>query len=651
MKTILLAIVLAFSFGTAAEAQQCISLAGLLALDDSTDDGPAFNAITGASGVTPGTCWVLPAGASLATSIKLRLTVTNTGLQFNVGSRIHALASMGDVGDVFDFAANGTWSQDMEIDCYGSSTHSISGWRTTGNVMGIRLLGRTFVQSCTQYGGHFTSGGDIYIEDYYALSTVYDGLHIQNAGNTADATVVAKRIRVDRSGVSSAQQPSVQIIGSIAHMTHVLVGDVWVAEPESPSNLTCEGMEIRYSDGHLTKFFNTGGSIGLSIASGTQHFAAGQVISNGASKIGEEVANSDSATTTSDIATGFVVVNGENAAGTAPLTQRAVAVDGGNDSHRIAFGTVVASNFLNDGWGVYASPPSTANSITDVSLSNAVLDASSTNAGAGLMEAFGVEIAATKPSSAAGAVTGVALGNVSVIGGGNALGCIQLLSVQKVIGTVGCTGIKNTGVLLRVNDDGNILATSDNIDLNVMDLGSNPTSAQLASTLTNGGVLGSNVTVGSASFIPFAAGFTGKVRDVKNKLWSAYSVSNTAPESALDGTIGSTVQFADGRWYWKSTAAGTLTGWLLRSAANGEPVTPPQTVGALGTCAPANQGQRSFVTDANSAVFGAGAVAGGANKVPVVCDGTTWVIGMLDLGSVIRSLDGDDRGGMRQRYG
>jgi len=38
-------------------------------------------------------------------------------------------------------------------------------------------------------------------------------------------------------------------------------------------------------------------------------------------------------------------------------------------------------------------------------------------------------------------------------------------------------------------------------------------------------------------------------------------------------------------------------------------------------------GLRSFVTDATVNTFGTVVVGGGANRVPVYCDGFTWLIG------------------------
>ena len=55
--------------------------------------------------------------------------------------------------------------------------------------------------------------------------------------------------------------------------------------------------------------------------------------------------------------------------------------------------------------------------------------------------------------------------------------------------------------------------------------------------------------------------------------------------------------------------------------------TPATTVAALPAAATAGAGARSFVTDALATVFLSVVAGGGANKVPVVSDGTNWVIG------------------------
>lgn len=57
------------------------------------------------------------------------------------------------------------------------------------------------------------------------------------------------------------------------------------------------------------------------------------------------------------------------------------------------------------------------------------------------------------------------------------------------------------------------------------------------------------------------------------------------------------------------------------------PVTGATTVAGLPAAATAGAGARAFVTDANATTFLSTVAGGGANKVPVVSDGTNWLIG------------------------
>ena len=50
-------------------------------------------------------------------------------------------------------------------------------------------------------------------------------------------------------------------------------------------------------------------------------------------------------------------------------------------------------------------------------------------------------------------------------------------------------------------------------------------------------------------------------------------------------------------------------------------------VAGLPSAAQAGAGSRAFVTDANATTFLSVVAGGGANKVPVVSDGTNWLIG------------------------
>jgi hypothetical protein len=55
--------------------------------------------------------------------------------------------------------------------------------------------------------------------------------------------------------------------------------------------------------------------------------------------------------------------------------------------------------------------------------------------------------------------------------------------------------------------------------------------------------------------------------------------------------------------------------------------TTPTIVGSLPAAATAGAGSRAFVTDATSITFGATAVGGAANNMPVFSNGTAWLIG------------------------
>jgi hypothetical protein len=51
------------------------------------------------------------------------------------------------------------------------------------------------------------------------------------------------------------------------------------------------------------------------------------------------------------------------------------------------------------------------------------------------------------------------------------------------------------------------------------------------------------------------------------------------------------------------------------------------TVATLPAASAALEGARAYVTDSNTAVFAANVAGGGANKVPVYCDGANWKVG------------------------
>lgn len=67
---------------------------------------------------------------------------------------------------------------------------------------------------------------------------------------------------------------------------------------------------------------------------------------------------------------------------------------------------------------------------------------------------------------------------------------------------------------------------------------------------------------------------------------------------------------------------------LLAGGGNGSYVqTPSMTVANLAAAGTAGAGARAFVTDATATTFLSTVAGGGSNKVPVVSDGTNWLIG------------------------
>lgn len=72
----------------------------------------------------------------------------------------------------------------------------------------------------------------------------------------------------------------------------------------------------------------------------------------------------------------------------------------------------------------------------------------------------------------------------------------------------------------------------------------------------------------------------------------------------------------------------TLTPAGTGVVASGSPIkTQSTTVASLMSAATAGSGARAFVTDATATTFLSTVAGGGANKVPVVSDGTNWLIG------------------------
>lgn len=77
-----------------------------------------------------------------------------------------------------------------------------------------------------------------------------------------------------------------------------------------------------------------------------------------------------------------------------------------------------------------------------------------------------------------------------------------------------------------------------------------------------------------------------------------------------------------GLWNQVKAITGNASGNMLSA-----PRFPVATVSTLPSAATVGVGYRSFVTDALLPTFGATVASGGAVKVPVYSDGTSWKVG------------------------
>jgi hypothetical protein len=98
--------------------------------------------------------------------------------------------------------------------------------------------------------------------------------------------------------------------------------------------------------------------------------------------------------------------------------------------------------------------------------------------------------------------------------------------------------------------------------------------------------------------------------------WSSASTNLTSQDTGLSRITAGVVGVGTG-------AAGQTTGQLYAATVR----TGQTTVAALPSASTAGAGARAFVTDATATTFLSTVAGGGANKVPVVSDGTNWLIG------------------------
>lgn len=216
--------------------------------------------------------------------------------------------------------------------------------------------------------------------------------------------------------------------------------------------------------------------------------------------------------------------------------------------------------------------------------------------------------------AAAGTVTSVSVTTANGVSGSVAtatttpaitltLGAITPSSVASTGAISGTTGYFS-GSTLNVN------GTSATITFNAATLSRNGGTGAVTLAASNSGHV-VKLNTGSTEIL---AGNTGGV-SVPSGLKYAFS-STSASDGTFDASMArkaaKVIEFNNGT---SGSYAGSAFG------------TGSQTVAQLTSAATAGAGARSFVTDATATTFLSTVAGGGANKVPVVSDGTNWLIG------------------------
>ena len=141
-----------------------------------------------------------------------------------------------------------------------------------------------------------------------------------------------------------------------------------------------------------------------------------------------------------------------------------------------------------------------------------------------------------------------------------------------------------------------------------------------------------SVRIGNTSYIGFTSGSystsadAGIYRDSAGVIGQRYSTTAQTYRIYNTYTDASNYERVSLNWtsnvcYLQPENAGTGSARIF------VPVTGGTTVAGLPTASSALVGARAFVTDASATTFLSTVSGGGANKVPVVCDGTNWLIG------------------------
>ena len=194
-------------------------------------------------------------------------------------------------------------------------------------------------------------------------------------------------------------------------------------------------------------------------------------------------------------------------------------------------------------------------------------------------------------------------------------------------------GVTFTGWKLNIT---NTASASDSSLLDLQSGGSSRFSVKAENTYSAWAYKGLCVNY-SSNFIISATAFGGnggvEIQDISGNygvrgLRSGYALIDGTDASFVKVTVkGSSSQTANLQ-DWTDSSNTVLASVDKSGVISGSYVkTPSTTVASLVSAATAGAGARAFVTDATATTFMSTVAGGGSNKVPVVSDGTNWLIG------------------------
>lgn len=229
-------------------------------------------------------------------------------------------------------------------------------------------------------------------------------------------------------------------------------------------------------------------------------------------------------------------------------------------------------------------------------------------------------------------------GNTNAIGLGITGFSLTGANAQSLIDVSGTWNTSGTPTLIK----GYVTDTASNASSLLLDLGTGSTSRfnvvkdGTARSTKNGGIgigvyvsgqnpvgFGRNSTVGGMSFwgaqaSPSDSNAEMHLSTTQLLLASTTRVAWSSSNITQAADIGQ-VRKAAGVHEFNTGTTGVYAGTAWGSGS--------QTVAQLPAAATAGKGARTFVTDATATTFASTVAGGGANNVPVVSDGTNWIIG------------------------